>query len=73
MCTIACYDKAVKEQADVMEGQYVPSTFLPFEEANTNPTLAAFLKYVGKANANGFASLRSGPRPSVQAGGRTRS
>ncbi len=56
VCTIACYDKAVKEQADVMEGQYVPLTFLPFEEANTNPTLAAFLKYVGKANANGFAT-----------------
>ena len=55
VCTIACYDKAVKEQADVMEGQYVPLTFLPFEEANTNTTLAAFLKYVGKANANGFA------------------
>ena len=30
-------------------------TFLPFEEASTNKTLAAFLKYVGKNNANGFA------------------
>ncbi len=38
-----------------MNGEYVPLTFLPFEEANTNPTLAAFMKYVGKANANGFA------------------
>ncbi|HEY3669875.1 MAG TPA: ABC transporter substrate-binding protein [Acidimicrobiia bacterium] len=55
VCTIACYDKAVKAQADVMEGQYVPLTFLPFEEASTNTTLAAFLKYVGKDNANGFA------------------
>jgi hypothetical protein len=55
VCTIACYDKAVKQQADVMEGQYVPLTFLPFEEASTNKTLAAFLKYVGAANANGFA------------------
>ena len=55
MCTIACYDKAIKEQADVMEGQYVPMTFLPFEEASTNETLAAFMKYVGKDNANGFA------------------
>ena len=56
VCTIACYDKAVKAQASVMEGQYVPLTFLPFEEASTNRTLAAFLKYVGPANANGFAT-----------------
>ncbi len=55
VCTIACYDKALKERADVMEGQYVPLTFLPFEEAKTNKTLAAFLKYVGTKNANGFA------------------
>lgn len=55
VCTIACYDKAIKQQADVMEGQYVTMTFLPFEEANTNQTLAAFLKYVGAKNANGFA------------------
>ena len=55
MCTIACYDKSLKDQADVMEGQYVTLTFLPFEEANTNPTLAAFLKYVGKDDANGFS------------------
>jgi hypothetical protein len=55
VCTIACYDKSVKEQADVMEGEYIPMTFLPFEEASTNKTLGAFMKYVGKANANGFA------------------
>lgn len=54
-CTIACYDKTVKEQASVMNGEYIPMTFLPFEETSTNPTLAAFVKYVGKANANGFA------------------
>jgi hypothetical protein len=55
VCTISCYDKSVKAQADVMNGEYVPLTFLPFEEASTNKTLAAFLKYVGKANADGFA------------------
>jgi hypothetical protein len=54
-CTIACYDKSVKEQADVMNGTYIPMTFLPFEETRSNKTLAAFMKYVGKANANGFA------------------
>ena len=55
VCTIACYDKSLKAQASVMEGQYVTMTFLPFEEASTNPTLAAFLKYVGPSNADGFA------------------
>jgi hypothetical protein len=55
VCTIACYDKSLKAQASVMEGQYVTMTFLPFEEASTNKTLAAFLKYVGKNNADGFA------------------
>jgi hypothetical protein len=55
VCTIACYDKSLKAQASVMEGQYVTMTFLPFEEANTNPTLKNFLKYVGPANADGFA------------------
>jgi hypothetical protein len=54
-CTIACYDKSVKQQADVMEGEYIPMTFLPFEEASTNKTLQAFLKYVGTKNADGFA------------------
>jgi hypothetical protein len=54
-CTIACYDKTVKQQADVMEGEYIPMTFLPFEEASTNKTLQAFLKYVGTKNADGFA------------------
>jgi Periplasmic binding protein len=55
VCTIACYDKSLKAQASVMEGQYVTMTFLPFEEASTNATLANFLKYVGPSNADGFA------------------
>ncbi len=55
VCTISCYDKKIKDQADVMEGEYITMTFLPFEEANTNPTLKNFLKYVGPSNADGFA------------------
>ena len=54
-CTIACYDKTVKDQADVMEGEYIPLTFLPFEEASTNKTLAVVHEVRGKANANGFS------------------
>ena len=54
-CTVACYDKSVLAQADVMEGEYMPMNFVPFEEASTNKTVANFLKYVGKDKADGFA------------------
>ena len=53
-CT-TCYDKAMKDHAAVMNGTYMTFGYLPFEEASTNPTLADFVKYVGKAKANGFA------------------
>ena len=54
-CTLQCYDKRLIEQggADV-EGQFVSTLFLPFEEASSNKTLANFLKYTGKDNADGF-------------------
>jgi hypothetical protein len=53
-CT-TCYDKAIADHADVMNGTYMTMSYLPFEEASTNPMLANFVKYVGKAKANGFA------------------
>ncbi len=54
-CTLQCYDKNLLSQggADV-EGQYVSTLFLPFEEASTNKTLSQFLKYTGKDKADGF-------------------
>ncbi len=54
-CTLQCYDKNLVKQggADV-EGQYVSTLFLPFEEASTNKTLSQFLKYTGKDKADGF-------------------
>jgi ABC-type branched-subunit amino acid transport system substrate-binding protein len=54
-CTLQCYDKALIEQggADV-EGQFVSTLFLPFEEASSNQTLANYLKYTGKDKADGF-------------------
>ena len=55
-CTSACYDlKAMAVAGDVMNGEYVDLGFLPFSEAKSNKTLASFLKYVGKDNANAFA------------------
>jgi ABC-type branched-subunit amino acid transport system substrate-binding protein len=54
-CTLQCYDQGLIEQggADV-EGQFVSTLFLPFEEASSNETLANFLKYTGKKKADGF-------------------
>jgi hypothetical protein len=54
-CVISCYDKLLKDHVDVMDGEYVPSSFLPFEEASSNAMLQTFLKHVGKSKANGFA------------------
>jgi len=56
VCTAACYDKALHEQADVMNGTYIPLQYLPFEEAKHNATLANFVKYVGASKVNGFAA-----------------
>jgi hypothetical protein len=54
-CVISCYDKALKANAAVMDGEYIPLSFLPFEEEGSNATLDNFLHYVGKDKANGFA------------------
>jgi ABC-type branched-subunit amino acid transport system substrate-binding protein len=55
-CTSACYDQqAMSAAGDVMNGEYMDLGFLPFAEARSNKTLASFLKYVGKDNANAFA------------------
>ena len=55
-CTSACYDQQQMAAAgSVMDGEYMPLGFLPFAEAKSNKTLAAFVKYVGKDNLSAFA------------------
>ncbi len=54
MCT-TCYDSLLREHADVMNNSLMRLSFLPFEEASTNPALATFVKYVGKENADSFS------------------
>jgi hypothetical protein len=54
-CTTSCYDKTVEASAKIMNGVYVPMSFLPFNESRANAGLAAFLKYVGTGKASGFA------------------
>jgi hypothetical protein len=53
-CT-TCYDSAIHDHADVMDGTYMTLKYLPFEEAKSNAMLKTFLQYVGKGNANGFS------------------
>jgi hypothetical protein len=55
VCTSACYDKTMHDQADVMDKTYVPLQFLPFEEAKSNKMLGNFVKYVGEDKVNAFA------------------
>jgi ABC-type branched-subunit amino acid transport system substrate-binding protein len=56
-CTLACYyDDGFMKAGDVMNGEYMSLTFLPFDEGSANPMTKNFVKYVGKDNLNGFAS-----------------
>jgi hypothetical protein len=56
VCTSACYDKTMHDQAQVMDKTYVPLQFLPFEEASSNKSLANFIHYVGADKVNAFAA-----------------
>lgn len=56
VCSAACYDKTMHDQAGVMDKTYVPLQFLPFEEAPSNKTLSNFVKYVGSDKVNAFAA-----------------
>jgi hypothetical protein len=56
VCSAACYDKTMHDQAAVMNKTYVPLQFLPFEEAKSNKTLANFIQYVGADKVNAFAA-----------------
>jgi hypothetical protein len=56
VCTAACYDKQLHDQAATMDGTYVPLQFLPFEESKSNAMLANFVKYVGAGKVDAFAA-----------------
>jgi len=46
LCTLSCYTPAFLEQGDLVEGVYVWTFFLPFDETETNDELAAFMAAV---------------------------
>jgi Periplasmic binding protein len=57
-CALTCYDaKFLTEGGADVEGQYASLFFIPFEEANQNKSVDAFLKAIGgKSKADGFAA-----------------
>jgi substrate-binding family protein len=57
-CALQCYDaKFLSEGGADVDGQYTALFFIPFEEANRNKSVAAYLKNVGgKGNADGFGA-----------------
>jgi ABC-type branched-subunit amino acid transport system substrate-binding protein len=56
-CTLACYFSPVFTGAgQAVDGEYMPLTFLPFDETAANPMVKNFVKYVGKSKLSGFAN-----------------
>jgi len=53
-CQIQCYDKKTTDAGAAMANTHIVMNFLPFTEAKSNKTLAAFVKYVGADKASGF-------------------
>jgi hypothetical protein len=54
---VSCYgNKIVPDNASAFEGEYQFLSFLPFEEAKYNKTLAAFVKYVPESTRDQFAA-----------------
>jgi hypothetical protein len=54
-CQVQCYDQKTVDAGQVMANTHIVMNFLPFFEAKSNPTLAAYVKYVGgQSKASGF-------------------
>ncbi len=57
-CSIQCYDQRLIQQGGpAVEGQYLYTVFVPFEEANANPMTANFLKFTGRSQADAFGAV----------------
>lgn len=56
-CIPSCYSRPFLDAAADVDGTYVTLGYLPFEEANENEELSAFLSAVGESKANGFGAL----------------
>ncbi len=60
-CTIACYTRQfIEEAGDAAEGTYIPVFSVPFEEADTNPELQAYVEAVSTPEAFGLNAWAAG-------------
>lgn len=55
----ACYTDAFKAEGAAVDGTYVQLGFVPFEEADTNPTIQAYLDHVPKPDVFGAGAWQS--------------
>ena len=56
-CSIQCYDQRfIQEGGPSVNGQYLYTIFVPFEEASANKMTANFLKYTGRDKADAFGA-----------------
>ncbi len=56
-CSIQCYDQRLIQQGgSAVEGQYLYTIFVPFEEASANRMTANFLKFTGRNRADAFGA-----------------
>jgi hypothetical protein len=55
-CSLACYTRAMLEGGPDVEGTYVWMQFLPFEEADTNAELQAYVDGVGADKVDSFGA-----------------
>jgi ABC-type branched-subunit amino acid transport system substrate-binding protein len=53
-CAFSCYDRRLLTSPDAVEGQFVTSATVPFEEARHSPALRRYLRAVGREEADGF-------------------
>jgi hypothetical protein len=56
-CIPSCYSRAFREAGPDVDGTYVTLGHLPFEEADLNEDLGAFLEHVGVEKVDGFGAL----------------
>ena len=68
-CPIGCYDKALKANASVMDGEYIAMNFLPFEEASSNATLQKLPQTRWEGQGERILGLRLVRWPRVCSGG----
>jgi hypothetical protein len=60
-CSVQCYDpRFITEGGSAVEGEYVWSTLLPFEDKGSNATLDNFLKYDSKPDGFGEQAWAAG-------------